>query len=537
MRARDLFLLTVAAIAALGARTSFEGSMLEWALFDSTCTDIASDATFDCASYGVFYFGGIDNQGTCEPLAEGEEPERHYPRPINPWEIPPGQQGFLSGPGESGGGLPDGFQQHGPQMPLPPIPWIAILDWNDSHGLSVDKLADTLSGPQVETRFYGLDDPDLGPLGDDVGDQHVLAQLCAVAVDAESAAPDEPLLAVNMSFGRLTEEDDAGDGPSCDDGSLSCQIARVLERLWLGGATPIAAAGNHKSLIFPASLAETVATGAIDVQAFVQRGETQPTWETPSTTDGLLPGQALCVDGSVVAAGSSYSAAFLSGWYALLALDGLVGDGVGRPWAPAWSPDEGCFVLGSAGELFGGCNPNLEEVLAGLARGPASGCWSEIGAGGAPILESALPADPQSQPPIPSLDAWVAENRPAPESDPCIPCVGDGAAVFGEGSGPDLVVNLSASQPIDARDGILDEVLLRIDDGFYPLGLSEADLAALQDATAGGLRLNGFLPLLPPDEQASLVYLFKTITNVSCRDQGPNSELCFWSSTPLLVMP
>lgn len=498
--------LALAAGATLGAES------VDWALHERSCGDeVVAEDTIACGELGVLHFG-IEEESGCPRLAGGEEVPPLYPAPTTDLAAPPAEW-------EDGDG--------GPPTD-PDAPWIALVDWRGWHGASVRTLARQMAVGAVSSRFYALDDPALPFLGDTIGDGHVLAQLCRVAEDR--AARDEPLLAVNMSFGRRRADGDP-EGADCEPDSLACQIARVLAHLRGEGATPIAAGGNHARFLFPAVLDDAIATGALDLVDYVR-----PQWESPIGVDALLPGNALCVAGRAAPAGSSYATALFTGWYAMAAVADPGIDPFAGSWRPSWSQELECPRLMQDGTPRGPCNPALEEVLAGiLYGGEASGCWSEPGTGGRPLLTtSLLPAE--LPPPVPSLDHWVArQHRPAPESDPCIPCVGYDFAAKGPADPPrpaEILIALSATAGMDETVHV-DRVLFRTGGTFRPLGLDPLDLLLLARGALGGISLGGLEDLPQILHQPSLIYVLKTDPAADCDD--PANTACYWTSTPLLL--
>lgn len=241
-------------------------------------------------------------------------------------------------------------------------------------------------------------------------------------------------------------------------------------------------------------------------------------------------------------ASARYASALFAGWYAFLAPSDPPADAFVGPWAPVWAEEEQCWILGQSGQPYGPCNPGLDDAVAGLVNGLASGCWVEPGAGGKAVLTVYGPGPPQPQPVLPGFDEWAARQlHPAPESDPCIPCVDGGftkALALGpglrEGGTNDLLLNLSASLSSDPSLR-LDRVYFRVEEDFYPLDLAPGDLAALEQGAAGGLVLAGYGSLLPSLRQPSLFYVFSSDPSADCAAPAPDPTACFWSSTPVFL--
>lgn len=551
--ARQCALPWVLAAFGLLAAAAAAGDELAWSLYPRTCEgQVVSALRVPCGGRGVLHFApGSD--GGCPPTAAGSEVPRLYPLPAVRVLAAPHDPGTVSGSAGTASGGPGtapgssagrrGMAASAPlphPTPSPPPPWLAVIDWDDDHGESVVSLVELLAAGAGAAVLYPLDGADLAPLGEHTGDPHLLARLCQVAEDAQGSGVP---LAVNMSFGRLPGPGEEAAAASCDAGRLSCQIARGLDHLRDLGALPVAAAGNHQRLLFPAVLGEALAAASLDVSWFLAGQLPDALWEAPGGAEVLLPGHALCVDGAVVPAGSSYASALFAGWYAFFADSDPPADAFAGTWAPVWDAGQGCWALGQSGEAYGACNPGLDDAVAGLVGGLASGCWGAPGAGGKPVLTVAGPGAPQPRPALTGFDEWAARQlHPAPESDPCIPCVDGGysaaltptpATRSGAGS-DDVMLNLSSSLSVDPALR-LDRVYFRVGQDFYLLDLAPADLAALEQGAVGGLLLAGYGVLLPSPRQPSLVYVFRSDPAADCAGPAPDPNACFWSSTPVFL--
>jgi len=135
-------------------------------------------------------------------------------------------------------------------------------------------------------------------------------------------------------------------------------------------------------------------------------------------------------------------------------------------------------------------------------------------------------------PPLESFDAWIAANHPTPESDPCVPCIGDPVVTL-VGPADDFVLNMSQSRPLPSPLRI-DAVYLRLGSQFYPLGLSPETLAQLADGQLESLLFSGWGGLILSDQQGSLVYVIKQPGADCVSLDGTLPDQCFWSSTPIL---
>jgi hypothetical protein len=162
----------------------------------------------------------------------------------------------------------------------------------------------------------------------------------------------------------------------------------------------------------------------------------------------------------------------------------------------------------------------VTALFEGLASAPSSGCGLRASE---PTAFPGTPARAITPAPILSIDAWGDPTRPAPESDPCVPCTGGIV-------GSELQLDLSHSGSIPA--GIhLDAISLRVGSSYYPLGLLPADLQEFADGGLAALVISNAAALIPDGASLSLWYRLKDAPDTDC----DLSNACFWSSTPLLV--
>jgi hypothetical protein len=525
-------------------------SAVDWALFEPACTGGASTLEIPCGDYGAFHFGEVQAPAGCSPVAGGSEAPPPYGQPgpgvafplTPPMLIPDALPAPMSaGAGassttvhqaagawaarEPGGWTPavEPAVQPGQPGELDAPAWIAVIDFEGPHGESTAWLVDQVAGPDVPALLSVLDDPALAALGP-VGDFHVLAKLCEIAelVDAGGVVPPR---AVNMSFGRAAGAHDPDPPATCNEDRGSCQVARVVQHLRNLGTSFVAAAGNHQQLLFPAALPNVLAAGMLDVGAMFE-GTTEPAWETPQTVEGLSPGNGLCLEEWAAPAGSSYSTAMLTGWLSeVLERYPTLDVTATGSWYPRWHAALGCWVLAQGVRMAPWCNDAIDVLFEGLAGDNENVCWHVATE---PSVELPPPGQPQAQPAVPSIVAWAGETAPAPESDPCVPCVGH---LVAQGAATDLVIDLSQAQPL--TPGIfLDAVFLRVGYGFYELPLDTEDLAAMAAGDLAQIVLSGWGTLIPPGSgQPSLVHQMKTDAGADCTFLG----LCFWTSTPLLI--
>ena len=269
----------------------------------------------------------------------------------------------------------------------------------------------------------------------------------------------------------------------------------------------------------------------LDLNALFNGGVAERAWETPIDAEALIPGNAICLGGLALPAGSSFSAAILTGWaFNALADDATVttiGDG---PWTPAWEPNLGCWVLRQGSRAFRTCNSHINELFASL-NNPQNACWNSdqprivsAPALGIPVVEPALP----------SLEWYSATTHPTPESDPCVPCSGWDLAGGSRGV-DDLTINLSQSGTLPAGSQ-LDTVFLRVDDDYYPVELPPEALGGIQRGDLTALRITSALTVMTPQSSLSLWYRLRPDElDGSCESSGGASS-CFWTSTPIRLM-
>ena len=414
-------------------------------------------------------------------------------------------------------------------VPGASLDWIPVLDFDNGHGDSTTWVVDQVAGPDVSAKLVPLDRPGWAVLGDDVGDFHVLAAVCAVAEAVLHGNVAMPR-AVNMSFGRHKHSEDPDSAADCPSPpalqTAACEIARAVAQLTQQGTRFVSAAGNHGAPLFPGSLDEVISAGMLDLTRFFDDGRTVPAWETPPDADALIPGNALCLGSWAAPAGSSYSSAMLAGWIArLVKTQSPLLTQVGT-WVPVYnsSPSKQCWTLGKAPTASAYCNATITSMFNALS-GRSAPCWN---AETEPrvTVQGLTPSSPMED--IDPQDAHVFfAAHPTPESDPCVPCSG-----YVQINGPttDLRIDVSQSQPLP-QDVHLDEVALRIDDQYIALDLIPSDRLKMEEGDLAELVVPGVGPLVEPDVSISLWYRMFEAGNNACADR----ESCFWSSTPVLL--
>jgi hypothetical protein len=461
-----------------------------------------------CGASGFFVFGkpGLRYQGACRSFEGATE----TPAAIPDERMPPYPPAFPCSQGSCAsraGGRP----------------WIAVVDWPTGHGWSVEATIREASDQQVETQLFDLTaNGALTRWVPSISDLHVLVQLCALA-DAVQARPDDRPLAVNLSFGRrATDGDCAQLGPN-----LGCAVGGVLADLAGAGVLPVAAAGNDREMLFPASSPGVVAAGALDLSRFERTQDVRPSSQTPDGAAALMLGYGLYLsaDGKppywAAPPGSSYAAALLSGWLGgTLAAGGQLPAPLpkGAQWAPALAAaTSGDLALTLDGVPLPGSTltgPRLLFERAVNGTGPAQDPKSSLtlafqGTAPSPPEHSVLHAD--------------SGYSPQPGVDPCVPCSGGPPERDVEDGGEDLTLDLSSSGALPPQMELVC-LFLRIGKAVYAFEGS-CDPTVIAPFAAGNLTSLTFSAidggLLATGEQPSLFL----VVNVG----GPS----YWHEVPI----
>ena len=458
-----------------------------------------------CGGAASFAFGkpGLQYHGPCIPLGHATETPSLIPAepaPRLPQEFPCPQNRCLErSPGQ---------------------PWVAVLDWPTTHGVSVAATIREASDQRVDVQLYDLTAPGrLAQWVPSVSDLHVLAQLCAVEQDVQANPLDRPL-AVNMSFGRL--------GAACTtSGPCSgAAVSFVLSHLAAEGILPVAAAGNDHVLLFPASSPDVVSAGGLDLSALQHSQEMKPSRQTPPAAEALVLGYGIYLRLAAGAVepywpappGSSYAAALFTGW-----LGGYLAGGgklpephalEGAHWTPAATP------AGLALALDGTPLPGSELSGPGLLFDRALGA---VPVAPEPPVGATLRLDGFA-PPLPELALVFADggNGPQPGVNPCEACRGEGQP-RGQAKGADtVVVDFSYSGGLP-RPMELIAVFLRVGDEVYAFDRSRYDdlLGKIAGGGLQGLALTGVGGIFVPGEEPALVL----VVNVG----GP----AYWHEIPI----
>jgi len=472
-------------------------------------------AQMPCGDHGTYYFGTHvpPHLPTCMDLRRGTEEPAAY---LAPGTLQPSGTSFPCQDGSCFG--------HGRQ------PWVAVLDWDQPHGWSVGAVLLEASDQRIDVDLFDLEDP-AGTLPewlDGVGDAHVLAQLCRVA-ELVSDPRQEPPLAVNMSFGRAASEEGREACLPGGGGGLECEIRSVLAHLRsASGTLPVAAAGNHGTLLFPAEDASVLSAGALDLALFAASGSAEPSNETPAAAHALLPGYGLYLESPLASywpapPGSSYASALLAGWIA-----GTLTDNPETPVDPGgrWTPlafGNGFLLARDGQPVAGSYLLGPAQLLKRALGGEPEICDPSAAAGiSANLSRILLPP-----PPLPALslaDLAAQSNLQQPGAVICVPCHGDQPPT-GIDAGTPLKVDLGSSSPLPAQYR-LTGLYLRIGDTRHRLDKSgdSALLGLIAQGTVDRLTISGLDGLLSPGLQVSLVYTLTDLTGTP-----------FWHATPVNV--
>lgn len=506
-------LLPTLALACVLAATTAAGHAQEvhWARIGNECRGLVmlpdSAELFGCGAYGAFLIGGpaseFDIVPGCSVAGGIAVPARYHRETADLSASPSGWTPCAEG---------SCFQEPGAAERQP---WVAVLDWDDGHGWSVGETLLVASDRRVGASLFDLTGARarLPPLGPRVTDVDVLVQLCAVA-ELAYVEPESKPVAVNMSFGRIPED------PSGCDGPIACEVGGVLDHLYGDlDVVPVAAAGNHGELLFPAAQPAVLSAGALELASFGEEGWAVPSTETPPGVEALVAGYGLFLEdpksiGDLypLPAGSTYAAALMAGWIAGVSSQGADFRGRGLDTSGRWQP---VAVRGGYGLAFNGVLIS-DSVLSGPGGiiGRATGvklepsCWTA-----APEARRAVEiGSPVSALPDLSVADLDADHGPLPGSRPCIPCQGDEPPPPPPkdllAAGGDLLLNLQASLPLPA-DLVLHQVYLRAGSRVYQLVPLAGTPAELHDDLGAGrleqLLIVGLTGVVGPQEQLSLV--------------------------------
>ena len=469
-------------------------------------------------------------------------------------------------------------------------PWIAIFDWKNWHGISVDALIRTSMNPTIDTLLIALESH-FPQYPDAITDGDLLIHFAKLVESIDNDDTPHPLV-VNLSFGRLHEPGDALDATCnqmvCGPGALSCQIARLLKYLTRPDpdrpdTVVVAARGNDVLELGPGELKGVVSVGMTDLTEMADGGTVVDPWENPPNADALMPGGHFCLTlekspqhtppdtlDSVLPTGSSFSAALFSAMLAEQLLDDPETVKAHLDNGPLWMPrsdcfDDGCpFLLHHDGTDFpilsGRGNARIMEIV----TGDVSNCGTQAPEDLKANLLVVRGSGPYKHLTLPELTART--HRQTPETNGCVPCRGAGAVPQGAplagrsqpaptdlkaivdglphqaGLGPKGPKPSRAPTPfsltIDMHTGwyldhtqTLRELYLRVGQELRLVQLKEPALKRIADGYVGKLTLNGTFYALDLGAQPSLVFV------ISRWNPDTQREERFWKSTPVFFTP
>lgn len=500
---------------------STEDPVLAWRLYPGSdpppLCDPPEGAALPCGTWGVYRLAeGSFSTSECGTTAAGDEsPPAFVP---SGWPAPaPGEwfpcrdgECFAAEPGEG--------------------PWAAVVDWDDPHGWSVGQTLLQASNFRVEARLFPLDGP-AQPVEEvldafEVGDAHLLAQLCALAAELETGPADPPLV-VNVSAGRFAR----GIVTTSDDPpTLASQLLGLIDHLATSyGIAFVAAAGHHRAELFPAHLPPVLAVGPVDLPKQRHTDQTRHSWQTYGKLRALFPGNGLELVSEEdpprcwpVPAGASFASATAAGWIAAYRNEDGGWDVTDS--GAAWAPMEvaGRFHLTRDRSLLPGTDfDGPSALVAGAVDGEGCGEAPESADAVLDVGEM-IPNNPILD--LPSLVELIDEIGPSPENEPCVPCEIPSPTQFGAGG---EILRLDASRPLWPDYWIFDLYLLT-DRTFYRLE-SEAKaeiLVQLENGALDTIELRGFRAIhLQPWHEALLVF------HLVVGEQG------LWTAVPIDVLP
>lgn len=506
---------------------------VSWRQYDNGCPARDVPNEFLCGNYGRFYINDEPALPGCTQLAQGDDMSSPYQVVRNVMHFPAIPLPVAERSNRTVAGAAGVGQLLQPAAGLQRdrrVPWLALIDFEGAHGLSVDWLARAIAGERVASSALLLDDPAVNPNGV-VTDIDVLRQLCVVAQRADNASHLMPV--VNMSFGRALETGDPIDGQPCLNDALPCQIRRVAEHLVANDAIVVAAAGKQKSWLFPAALDVVVGAALMDPSNYAQNAQATATWDMPTAAAALMPGNGLCLRGGWSApSGASYSSAILSGWLAFAMTQGVrFTAGELSALEPVYSHARGCHVLGNAqGAQYSACNEYIDVLFAGLAGQFQAFCWT--GDDDRSITASLKPPTP-TQPETVGVVQWDADVRPAPEGDPCVPCTGSTFAR--NASAGDITINLSNTRPM-REELVIESVHLRAGAKFHEVALTASMLDDLRRGAIDYLVIEQGAGIASSAGSSSLFFRLRDSAATSCDDLVNGQPACGWMATHIHIL-
>jgi len=406
-----------------------------------------------------------------------------------------------------------------------PGPWVAVLDFSKTatpddetpHGHAVSWTIRLLSDDRAWIGFFPLDE-DLTHLGvAGASDVHVLFQLCDV-LEYIQEYPDNKPLSVNMSFGRLAN-DDLGPCDPNQSPALSCQIRAALDILSGEGVALAASSGNHGEVMFPADYDKVISAGRLDLHRY--DGSNHPgVWQNSPETSAFFPGDGMQLEDVdkpplFLPSGSSFSAAaFTAGLVSALESDQLIGDLNDGLFFLRQRPLSNRFQLvhWSPNATWTAPLPNAFGSLFSRLR---SGSSSHV------TPNEIHRPDPSNDFPglSPSFPVHLANTHPGPETNPCLPCTGHLL-------GTQLQIDLSASGPLQ-DDWELREIFVRFGDSSdYRIWHFDPGGGDFQNEDYITINLNGLKPEIILNKQISLNFKYH---------DPDNPDESFWTSSNVTI--
>lgn len=363
--------------------------------------------------------------------------------------------------------------------------WVAQIDWDNGHGLTVAETLNRVSGLPVH--LFALDAPTRLPmLGDSVGDAHVLMQLCAIAELSKSA---EPPVVVNLSFGRFWAKSSWATTTPSLEGEIRDLIANLSTQTHF-----VAAAGNDGQMLFPAVIPEVLSVGALDLAAF-RRGGVSPSRISPENSEALFPGYGLLLEEGTsafpLAPGTSYASALASGWIAALVPEDrdLIFEANGELLAPTWGEGEQLYALLLGSQKLESSANRAASRLIEIAARPATDAWAKLKVLGGPGISQQILEEVDGLPETTWTEVLGQDNSPAPDSYPCVPCA-DAPDPWGGGGGLQtnaLVLDLGAAQGFGQEGIVLQGLYLQSGDRVLRL-TDSVNPWVLQNIAQGDVR-------------------------------------------------
>ena len=455
---------------------------LTWYRLPSHCRGAVADGVVACGENRVYAFrpppAGFTTSG-CNPLFSVTENVRLYPTD--------------SGSLQAGSPFPCSDRRCLTALPVA-APWVALIDWQNQHGLTVaETLGRVAKGMPVQ--LFPLDAPEaVELLGDQVGDAHVLMQLCAIAEQAEVLPPPQ---LVNLSFGRYLAPAANLPTPGLET-EIRDLVAELTKKTHF-----VAAAGNDGLALFPAAIPEVLAVGALDLAAFRQ-GQIQKSHISP-LADAYFPAYGLLLESGTDAVwppppGTSYASAIAAGWLAeLLVRQPELGTlfEPGRASLFPRSVGSGLFELAAGSDSVPDSANTVGSRLLEIAAFSKMETWQKLEPGQGPAPPQQVLGIADKLPSRTWTEVRGRANSPAPDSYPCVPCVNSPDPWGGGGleAGP-LQLDFGRAADFGPEVALVGYYL---QSGNLNLRLTDSENPALLQALSAGLVTRLTVEGLPED--------------------------------------